>query len=304
MISCTPNDLLNEARCFRCIPAGMQREVQIYLLCQWANTSGACQHDTVDNWALRVVANGGAAPSQVTLTALCEFMVGMDAAGLTPKMEAVNCLVPDNIIAAKTPLIVGTGNDPWADVGPAFVAADLNVNGLISSGANALDTGVVPNASILTDTSAALTVYNMTAQNEDASDIGCFDGVNAVRIIISNLGGFAALNCWDFAGGAFVALNPLWSGFMSGNRIAANSVDIYLANSFTPFASLIHGVTTGGARPTNSIYFYAWNFGGIQNPNTRRFSFAAIHQGLTFAECQAFYNLIQTLRTSLGGGFV
>lgn len=34
---CDPDDLVNHARCFKCIPKGMQREVQIYLLCQIAN---------------------------------------------------------------------------------------------------------------------------------------------------------------------------------------------------------------------------------------------------------------------------
>ena len=32
---CDPNVLLARARCFKCIPRGMQKEVQIYLLCQW-----------------------------------------------------------------------------------------------------------------------------------------------------------------------------------------------------------------------------------------------------------------------------
>lgn len=31
-ISCEPNDLLAEAKCFKCIPAGAQNEVIIYLL--------------------------------------------------------------------------------------------------------------------------------------------------------------------------------------------------------------------------------------------------------------------------------
>lgn len=30
----TPQQLMDEARCFRCIPAGMQPEVMNYLLCQ------------------------------------------------------------------------------------------------------------------------------------------------------------------------------------------------------------------------------------------------------------------------------
>ena len=37
--SCDPNALIADARCFKCITRGMQREVQLYLLCQWANAS-------------------------------------------------------------------------------------------------------------------------------------------------------------------------------------------------------------------------------------------------------------------------
>ena len=33
-MDCDPNSLIEAAKCFRCIPKGMQREVMIYLLCQ------------------------------------------------------------------------------------------------------------------------------------------------------------------------------------------------------------------------------------------------------------------------------
>ena len=35
--SLDPNVLMEKAKCFKCIPAGMQAEVQIYLLCKLAN---------------------------------------------------------------------------------------------------------------------------------------------------------------------------------------------------------------------------------------------------------------------------
>lgn len=41
-MSCDPNYLMEQSKCFKCIPKGMQREVMISLLCQWANNSGAC----------------------------------------------------------------------------------------------------------------------------------------------------------------------------------------------------------------------------------------------------------------------
>lgn len=36
-MNCDPNALMEAAKCFRCIPAGEQAAIQIYLLCQWAN---------------------------------------------------------------------------------------------------------------------------------------------------------------------------------------------------------------------------------------------------------------------------
>lgn len=38
--------------------------------------------------------------------------------------------------------------------------------------------------------------------------------------------------------------------------------------------------------------------------SSKRYSFFAIHSGLTATESLAFYNLIQAFRTTLGGGFV
>jgi hypothetical protein len=34
-MTCDPNTLMEAAKCFRCIPKGMTKEVMIYLLCQW-----------------------------------------------------------------------------------------------------------------------------------------------------------------------------------------------------------------------------------------------------------------------------
>lgn len=38
-MNCDPNTLMAAAKCFKCIPKKMLPEVQIYLLCQWANAS-------------------------------------------------------------------------------------------------------------------------------------------------------------------------------------------------------------------------------------------------------------------------
>lgn len=314
-MNCDANSLISSARCFSCIPKGQQLAVQIFLLCSWANTSGACQHDTVDNWALRVVANGGAAPSQTTLTALCEFMVGLDAAGLTPKMISILPIVPGDaspavaagdLIRATTPLIVGGGNDPWTNNGP-FVPGDLTVNGLVGDGLSKyLNTGIVPSAVFPSTDEGGMTLYNMTGVNGPYGDMGCEDGAGPIRLQLIEFNNTNYFDCWDSINGRISFADPLSSGFLSGNRIAANSFDIYRATSVIPFGSGVHGNTAGGNIPiNNSIFVIAFNSVGVPIAfSIRRYSFFAIHHGLTATKCEDFFDLIQALRTSLGGGFV
>lgn len=40
-ISCDPNSLLTQAKCFPCVPRGLADGVNTYLLCQWANKGGS-----------------------------------------------------------------------------------------------------------------------------------------------------------------------------------------------------------------------------------------------------------------------
>ena len=40
-LNLTPQQLIDNSTCFRCIPKGQQAEVQTYLLCQIANAAGA-----------------------------------------------------------------------------------------------------------------------------------------------------------------------------------------------------------------------------------------------------------------------
>lgn len=47
-ISCDPNDLMAEAKCFKCIPNGMQPEVMIYLLNEILGT-GLTPQQLMDN---------------------------------------------------------------------------------------------------------------------------------------------------------------------------------------------------------------------------------------------------------------
>lgn len=311
------NSLMNAARCIAsCIPPGMLNEVKTRLLCEVVDNlvppappTPECSNPLVDavgtGWMDRVVANGGAEPSESTRLAVCAFCDGLDDAGLTAKMIAVTCFVPDNLIAAITPVIRTAGNDPWTNNGP-FLAADLTLDGLIGNGASKyLNTGVVPSVS-LSLTSAGLSLYNTTA-----SIVGSFEisartaGATVLNFLVSGFPNLAFFDCWDAVGGRLTAVNSLWTGFLSGNRIAANNSAIYRANSGVPFATLASNATAGGTRPAIPLYCFARNDSGVANSfSPKRLSFAAIHQGLTAAECEDLFDLVQQLRVRLGGGFV
>lgn len=304
-LNLSSEQLLANSACYQCLDPGVQIDVETYLMCLLPAGSSACQHDTADAWVARVVANGGAVPSDATYAAVCEFCTGLDTDLLTAKMIAVNCIVPDSLTAALTPLIVGTGgNALWTNTGP-FVDADLTVNGLISDGTKYLKTGIIPSAVFAADTSGGMSYYHVTSSASNWFDMGCVQGGNRINLVNSYTN-TAYLDCWNSTAGQgrISATNTSWAGFMSGNRTAANAFAIYQGNGTTGFTQLVAGNTTGASRPTTyDVWAFTINNGGApQFTNSRRHSFFAIHEGLTLGEAVKLYNLVVTLRTALGGG--
>ena len=132
-LNLTPAQLMSASACYQCIPPGHHQEVQTMMLesILVGIDPQPPEIDVVASWAERVVINGGVKPLQSTIDTLYTFYNGLVSAGLADKMIAVNCFVPDNLIAAITPLIVHPevgGFDPWTNVG--FVAGDLSPAGL------------------------------------------------------------------------------------------------------------------------------------------------------------------------------
>lgn len=190
-------------------------------------------HPQVVNWYQRVKTAGRATPGFQTMNALNTFYNGLVQNNLSVSFKSLNCIVPDNLIAATVPLINNYGNSPW-----------INTN------------------------------------------FDCFGGV----------------------GGRIGILNSIWTGFISGNRIASNNTKLYRARSNVAFEQIQTGagasdmglstlpiffMTANGAGSLQSIYY-----------STKRISFAAIHEGFTIIQCQTFFNLIQTMKQNLGGGYV
>lgn len=262
------------------------------------SVSAGCGYDTrVCSWATRVVANGGAAPSAGTKAALNTFVLGMDSAGIWSKMVSVNCLVPDSLTAMVTPLLVGPGSDPWVNSG--FSSGAVTVNGLVGDGTHVLKTGLDVSTAF-SSTSAGMTLYVY----QGSVIAGCDAASNPDFLISDTL-----FDCWDpSTSRVFPTIGN--AGFISGSRTGANQKDTYYGNS-TVTTLVRSSTTTTASSSSNSgmggdtIHLMGDNHnGGVSDLfiSTGTCSFFAIHAGLTSSDAQNLFNLVQAMRTALGGG--
>ncbi len=221
-------------------------------------------------------------------------------------MIAVNCFVPDNLIASITPLIVGPGNDPWTNHNFIGLGTDLTVNGLQGNGTTKyLDSGVIPSSAFASEDSGGMTMYSFTSGVSLGNDVGCSTGTNFFCLQLNTILNVALWECWDTGVGKVQGGNTGFKGFLSGNRTAANNSKLYRASSTVPFAQIGSIATTGGVRPNDPIIIFgASNSGVVSQFTNRTYSFEAVHFGLTSSEDQTLFNLVQSLRVALGGGYV
>lgn len=300
------NAIIDSASCYDCIPLGLIGRIQFGLIGEWRNNLRTPGRIVADDWADRVVANGGAMPSENSIAANADFVDCMIAAGLWTKMVAVNTIAPDSLIAAITPLLVGPGNDPWTNVG-GFVAGNLNIQGLVGNGINYLNTGVNPSTALGSINSCGLTTYVLSPETTAVNQyyMGANNGANNFMM---SYRGTLAKRFVAGAGGADAALaaNCHVVGFISGNRTGGSTAALYHANGGIPHHALATSAAAAGAvLPNDSTFAFALNFGGAPTSSTsQRLSFLAIHQGLTQAEDSDFYDCVQALRVAYGGGFI
>jgi hypothetical protein len=277
-----------------------ESEVQALTLAGVSNINRD-NHPYVNDWLMRVAGQA----SQNTVNALNTFMSGSDAAGLTSKMKTLNCYVPDNLLAASTPLIRTYGYPIWNNLGSTgFVASDLTVNGLIGGANKYFDSGVVGTTCGFSAGNGGLSLYQSTANNNQETEMGDNGGFS----IYTGWSAGTYFDCWNTSGGRVTTGNSAFAGFYTANRTSSVASGVYKANSVTPFALLVGGTGQSGigTPSANNLYVHL-QYGLTGTPSyysTKRFSFAAYHDGLDAAQGQALYNLVQTLRTNLGGGYV
>lgn len=260
------------------------------------------------DWARRVIVNGGAAPSQNSINAIDAFEHGLLVDGIAGLLSA-NCFAPDSLIAALTPIYTTFGIDPWTNTG--FVSGDLTINGLTGNASTKfLDSGFNPIVSLAISISnfylglggQSAYVYN-TPDNVNGFDMGNQDSLNILGIQAEAAGGLTVTINGNGAGGTVVA-SP-GPGFYSDERTAATVRKTYFASSGSAWAQL-------GATDTGTFTSYAnlscWAFGLNQSgslnvPSNDTISFVGWHVGFTSAQGQALYNRVQALRVAFGGGF-
>jgi hypothetical protein len=271
-------------------------------------TSPLVVSGNASDWAARVVVNGGAVPSDATIVALANFSSSMMSAGLWSKMIAMNVVAPDNLIASRTPFIVGPGLDPWTNVGSSNVlAADVTVYGMQFRGAQALSSGVAGNSML--STSGGITVLASAVDLTSASgpiDFGYEDTVpQTYCYVAARSTGNGAHQGANFSSNNVINGTGIQTaGYLSLNRTGALTEALYYASP--DIAHSLIGSNAGGQTqaPSASLLYMgaAQSTGSISNYTKNTISFSAIHQGLSITESSTFASLIFTLRAALGGG--
>jgi len=265
-----------------------------------------------EGWADRVQANGGAAPSSNTINAAERFYGRLGAAGLLTKMIAVNLVVPDSLIAARTPLIVGGGNDPWTEV--AGSTWDLAMDGLSPTAAGSgLKTGIVPSAAFNSQNDGGLSGYvteRMGASN--MAIMGSTSGGDDYCVLwCPNF--TAGFNRFAFPGNAAGNSHVDWAraeyqiGFHSASRVGAADSRYYYESPYSAFGQVGASLAAyaGPVLSTQEIEAIGYNNNtvyGVHSITKTRYSFFAIHDGLTSTQTQALCNAVKEYRRMLGGG--
>lgn len=256
------------------------------------------------DWSQRVVANGGPVPSQATIIAMETFRLALVSNGLSSKMRALCVFVPDSLVAARTPLIVGTGLDPWTNNN--FTSADLDEFGLTGNASNTyLDTGVqpVPTAG---DQLCGISVYIARATSSATTTglVGSASVGYANAVVLQESLIALTYDCpWQSGGGRLVGSTSGFVGYVSANRTALSGAGceaIYYANDNIAHTTLNTSSTTvTAATNTNTLNCFRLNYAANFLYTDATLGFVAFHDGLTVGESSTLYNLTKPLRIDL-----
>lgn len=327
-MNCDPAFLIEQAKCYQCIPKAMWSASVISLLCRWANRQPTpppveCDDPVVIDWLARIAADPTPAPmpSAAQIHAVCDFCIALRLHGIMGKMLVVNPIIwvdaADQFVTMSYPLIYqpGNGNSPFVNNG--FGDIDLNANGLLGNGVDLgqyMDTGFNPfNHWGFNVDSGGMSLYETQPQAPLAGgdlSLGVVDDGFAMDMFLGTydiLSGSERSECWNatsILAGALAADTP---AFYTSDRTSVILFKMYQANSGIAFNTLnTNNADQTGLNPPNApMYFMAvYNSGIPSNWTSKRMSFMAIHEGLDASEAEDFFDAVQQLRVDLMGGFI
>jgi hypothetical protein len=282
-------------------------------------SSGGGGGSTIGNtWSAQVVSNGGATPAAGTVSAANTFWDGLITDGIADKMYMVNMIAPDSIIAAKTPLYQVSGSTTmWTNVSGGsttrnVAAGDLTSNGLVNVyGAWGLNTGITPSSIWGSGPTGGVSYYVYANSIYSSTVMGLNGGAANVNHAFWCAGGNTLLEYqWNSQDDGYVSVTATnqVNSFWSHNRTSNSVLRCDGANSSTGFVNYDthNGSNNIKAPPTTGTMGFGCVLvaAGTSTENMRgTLSFGACHAGLTSTEANNLYNRVQTLRTSLGGGY-
>lgn len=271
---------------------------------------GALMKGVVD-WVTTIRSNGGSAPSARTTIAVNNFYRALQNTSYFSKIKAINCFVPDSLIAAQTPLISTVGNKIWTNNN--FVVGDLTINGLVGNGSTkSLNTGITC-SSIFSTSNMGTTIYVPTSSAGVGHNYGCasnqaYANDCVATFWVSGAGVFMdSYNTVVTTGGRYTITQVAnWTGLLSMNRTATNVFNAYWQKAGSGVV-LAQGpyANSGGTVPVQPMYVFC-SFDSVAPAffSGDRMSVMAFHDGLTAAEAVSFGLLIKNMRIGIGGGFV
>lgn len=274
-------------------------------------TLGGGTGDPVHDWSVKVTTFGGAEVSTTTSNALRTFLSGLDTDATLYQIVAANAFVPDNLTAARVPIIWQGGNIIWSNV--AFGTTNLTVNGLTGNATDKyLQTGLTNNLVATRGfgtTSAGISLLMYANPDTAGNGLLAVQGSGSQQFSLFSFAGTALFRCWlsSLVNQNFVtaSVGTTTNGWLSGQRTAANAIALYKARSDTAHTVVTNatGSQTGAVFANHAQYIFAMNNAGPASAfSAPTISFAAITSGQSQTGNSNLWNRARNLRNDLGGG--
>lgn len=257
----------------------------------------------VMEWIKTIKQNGGSSPSSKNVVAVNGFYKSLKGTSFFNKIKIFNPMVSDNLVACCVPLITPTAKI-WTNYN--FLSTDLNVNGLQGDALGKYLDTTTDSLDVFSDKDSwGLTLYCSEGVNEPARDFG-WTGMTYVMVLYTgwedgNTYG-QGLNNAEFALYANAG-NP-W-GYRCFNRTSYTTKEHYWGTEAGGHTLALGETVSNELNELESgnITIYRVDIGGGYFTG-KRFSCVAAHDGLTADESAKFFELIQTMRKQMGGGWV